>query len=476
MLDLAPDGLSRCIILLQAGDAANPPAPAASPWAIPVSLQIALLALSFLGVIFFTSAESALIAVNKIRIRFLVEQGSAAARIVDRVLAQHEKFFATILLSQNAFTIFATALGTALAAELLGGAAYAALLTSAIMTVVISIFGEITPKTLAATYSERWSLIAARPVAWAMLLCTPFIYFFTAVPRLIYRLLGTPSAADGPAPGLTEGELRMMIDLSQQQGAVESDEAQRLHRVFHFHDRRLSEIMTPRTEIVWIAKGTTLRQFLALYAENSHTRFPVYEGNQETVLGVLSNKDLLIAQGRDHIGMDDPVTDNMRPVDFIPETVTISDAFDAMQDQRLSMMLVTNEYGGIAGLVTLKQLTAVIVGTIVDDDPPSAQERSSLTRLPDGAYLLDGGMSIIEINDRLADDGIALPPGDYQTIAGLVLTALGELPQESASVQTDGLTLTVTQMAGARIHQIRLQPTAAPPPDSETPPDETRGA
>lgn len=473
MLDLAPDGLSRCIILLQAGDTA-PPAPAAgSPWAIPVSLQVALLAVSFLGVIFFTSAESALIAVNKIRIRFLVEQGSAAARAVDRVLAQHEKFFATILLSQNAFTIFATALGTALAAELLGGAAYAALLTTVIMTVVVSIFGEITPKTLAATYSERWSLIAARPVGWAMLLCTPFIYFFTAVPRLIYRILGTP-ASEGPAAGLTEGELRMMIDLSQQQGAVESDEAQRLHRVFHFHDRRLSEIMTPRTEIVWIAKGTTLRQFLTLYAENSHTRFPVYEGNQETVLGVLSNKEMLIAQGRDEIGMDDPVTDNMRPVDFIPETVTISDAFDAMQDQRLSMMLVTNEYGGIAGLVTLKQLTSVIVGTMVDDDPPSAQERSSLTRLPGGAYLLDGGMSIIEINDRLADDGIALPPGDYQTIAGLVLTALGELPQESAAVQTDGLTLTVTEMAGARIHRIRLERAANPASDA-APPEEGQG-
>lgn len=474
MMDIAPDGLSRWVILLQAGGSAAPAA--GSPWAIPLSLQVALLAVSFLGVIFFTSAESALIAVNKIRIRFLVEQGSAAAQAVDRVLAQHEKFFATILLSQNAFTIFATALGTALAAELLGGAAYAALLTTVIMTVVVSIFGEITPKTLAATYSERWSLIAARPVAWAMWLCTPFIYFFTAVPRLIYRALGTP-ASEGPAPGLTEGELRMMIDLSQQQGAVESGEAQRLHRVFHFHDRRLSEIMTPRTEIVWIAKGTTLRQFLTLYAENSHTRFPVYEGNQETVLGVLSNKEMLIAQGREQIGMDDPVTDNMRPVDFIPETVTISDAFDAMQEQRLSMMLVTNEYGGIAGLVTLKQLTAVIVGTMVDDDPPSAQERSSLTRLPDGAYLLDGGMSIIEINDRLSDDGIALPQGDYQTIAGLVLNALGELPQESTAVPTDGMTITVTEMAGARINRVRLERTAAAASsDPATPAPEAKGA
>ena len=457
MMDIAPDGLSWWVVLLQAGDLSG-------GFTIPLSLQVWLLIVSFLGVAFFTSAESALISVNKIRIRFLVEQGSAGARAVDGVLSQHEKFFATILLGQNAFTIFATAVGTALAAEALGGSAYAALLTTLIMTVVISIFGEITPKTVAATYSERWSLIAARPVGWAMLLCTPFIYIFTAAPHLIYKLLRTPSG--GWQTTFTEGELRMMIDLSRQQGAVESEEAERLDRVFHFRDRRLSEIMTPRTEIVWIEKGTTLQQFLKLYEANSHTRFPIFEGSQETVLGVLSNKEVLIAQGRGEIGPHDPVTDTMREVDFIPETVTVSDAFDAMQSQRLSMMLVTNEYGGIAGLVTLKQLTGVIVGTMVDDDPPSAIADSSIIAQPDGSYLLDGGMTIIEINDRLEDAGITLPEGEYQTIAGLVLHQReGEIPAEFDIVRRDDLVLTVMEMAGARINQVRLERAPAQPED-----------
>ena len=432
-----------------------------------------LLIVSFLGIVFFTSAESALIAVNKIRVRFLVEQGNAAARAVDNVLSQHEKFFATILLSQNAFTIFATAIGTALAAEALGDAGYAAILTTLIMTVVISIFGEITPKTVAATYSERWSLIAARPVGWTMLLCTPFIYFFTAAPRLIYKILRTPS--NGWQTTFTEGELRMMIDMSREQGAVESEEAERLNRVFHFRDRRLSEIMTPRTEIVWIEKGTTLEQFLWLYAENSHTRFPIFEGSQETVLGVLSNKEVLIAQSRGMIGPDDPVTDTMRDVDFIPETVTVSDAFDAMQAKRLSMMLVTNEYGGIAGLVTLKQLTGVIVGTMVDDDPPSAIADSGIMPQADGSYLLDGGMTIIEINDRLEEEGIALPEGEYQTIAGLVLHRReGEIPRTSDAVEADGLVLTVTDMVGARINQVA--PGARPKPKGRTGKNETSPA
>lgn len=448
MMDTAPDGLSYWVVLLQAGDAGG-------GLAIPLGLQLSLLIVSFLGVAFFTSAEAALIAVNKIRIQFLVEQGHAAARAVDGVLSQHEKFFATILLSQNAFTIFATAIGTALAAEMLNDSGYAALLTTLIMTVVISIFGEITPKTVAATYSERWSLIAARPVGWVMLLCTPFIYVFTVAPRLIYKALGT--SPDGWQTTFGEGELRLMIDLSREQGAVESEEAQRLHRVFNFRDRRLSEIMTPRTEIVWIERGTTLRDFLALYAENSHTRFPVFEGSQEAVVGMLSNKEVLIAQGKGLIGLDDPVTGTMREVDFIPETVTMSDAFDAMQDKRRSMMLVTNEYGGIAGLVTLKQLIGVIVGPMVDDDPPSAMADSSITPLDDGGYLVDGGMTIIEINDRLGDDGIALPEGEYRTIAGLVLHQLGEIPQESDAVRVGDLAITVTEMAGARINRVRLE-------------------
>lgn len=448
MMDTAPDGLSYWVVLLQAGDAGG-------GLAIPLGLQLSLLIVSFLGVAFFTSAEAALIAVNKIRIQFLVEQGHAAARAVDGVLSQHEKFFATILLSQNAFTIFATAMGTALAAEMLNDSGYAALLTTLIMTVVISIFGEITPKTVAATYSERWSLIAARPVGWVMLLCTPFIYVFTVAPRLIYKALGT--SPDGWQTTFGEGELRLMIDLSREQGAVESEEAQRLHRVFNFRDRRLSEIMTPRTEIVWIERGTTLRDFLALYAENSHTRFPVFEGSQEAVVGMLSNKEVLIAQGKGEIGLDDPVTGTMREVDFIPETVTMSDAFDAMQDKRRSMMLVTNEYGGIAGLVTLKQLIGVIVGPMVDDDPPSAMADSSITPLDDGGYMVDGGMTIIEINDRLGDDGIALPEGEYRTIAGLVLHQRGEIPQESDAVRAGDLAITVTEMAGARINRVRLE-------------------
>ena len=454
MMDIAPDGLSIGAVLLQVRE---PSGGLSMPW----SLQLTLLAISFLGVMFFTSAEAALVAVNKFRIQYLAGQGNAAARTVNNVLSQHEKFFATILLSQNAFTIFATALGTALAADLLDDAGSAALLTAVIMTVTISIFGEITPKTLAATYSERWSLAAAHPVRWTMLLCTPFIYFFTVVPRLIYKALGTSS--DGWQTTYTEGELRMMIDLSSQQGAVESDEADRLHRVFNFRDRRLSEIMTPRTEIVWIAKDTTLEEFLALYAEHSHTRFPVFEGSQETVMGVLSNKEVLIAQGRGEIGLQDPVTETMRTVDFIPETVTVSDAFDTMQEQRLSMMLVTNEYGGIAGLVTMKQLIGVIVGTFVDDDPPAVTADSSIAQQPDGAYLLDGGMTIIEINDRLNPSGIEVPEGDYQTIAGLVLHELGEIPVENDSVETGNLEVTVTDMAGARINQVRLRMVDAPP-------------
>lgn len=193
----------------------------------------------------------------------------------------------------------------------------------------------------------------------------------------------------------------------------------------------------------------------------------MFEDTQETVLGVLSNKEVLIAQSRGQIGRGDAVTETMRDVDFIPETVSVSDAFDAMQEKRLSMMLVTNEYGGIAGLVTLKQLTGVIVGTLIDDDPPAEAEHSSIVELDDGGYLLDGGITIIEINDRLESSGIAVPEGDYNTIAGLILHEReGEIPSVFDTVLAGDLVVTVTDMAGARINKVRLEKVSTPSRES----------
>ena len=218
-------------------------APAVSLGISGLYLQIIVIVVCIGLVAFFSSAEASLISVNKLRIRYLAEQGNRSARVVTRVLEHHEKFFATILLTENAFIIFASSLGTALAINLAGGNPALVLIAPLVMTVVIVTFGEITPKTLAAGAAERWSLIVARPISVIMYLETSVIYLFTLLPRWLAKMMGKEQGIW--ASSVTEGELRMLIDISKTEGAVAEGEAALLEKVFSFGDRQMREIMTP---------------------------------------------------------------------------------------------------------------------------------------------------------------------------------------------------------------------------------------
>ena len=411
-------------------------------------IQAILVVGSIVLVAFFSSAEASLISVNKLRIRYLAEQGNRSAQTVAKVLDQHEKFFATILLTENAFIIFASSVGTAVAINLLGEGALV-LLAPLVMTVVIVAFGEITPKTLAAGSSERWSLVVARPIAVIMYLETWLIYFFTVIPRLIVKVMGVKQSLWSQS--VTEGELRLLIDIGRAEGAVEESEAALLEKVFHFGDRQVREIMTPRPEIVWIERGTTLEAFLPLYSEHSHTRFPVYQDSMENVVGVISVKDVMLAQGKGKLSQGGSVTDFLRPPFFVPETKTVSSTFSEMQQSGHGLVLTVDEFGGIAGLATLKQLLEVIVGQVGEE---GAAPEDPYTAIDRDTFRLDAGVGIVEINEELK---LGLPEGDYQTVAGFMLDLLGRIPEEGAVVEYQNLRLTVKVMSGVKIEEVELR-------------------
>jgi putative hemolysin len=414
-----------------------------------IYIQASILLVSVIMVAFFSSAEASLIASNKLRIRYLAEQGNRSARVTSRVLAQPEKLLSSILLTENALMIFASSFATAVAITLLGGSWYSVLMATLVMTGLIVALGQITPKTLAANFADRWSLIISRPIAALMVLATAIIFLFTLLPRVILRVMGSPQ--NSWAPSVTEGELRMLINLSRTEGAMEASEAALLEKVFSFGDRQVREIMTPRPEIVWIEQGTTLQQFLSLYAEHSHTRFPVYEGTTENVIGVLSNKDVIVALGRGRLSGDDSVTGLLRPAYFVPETKTISSTFAEMQQNGHGLAISVNEYGGIAGLATLKQLLEVIVGQVGDE---GSGPDHSYTPVDENTYHLDAGIGIAEANEKL---GVALPEGEYQTVAGFILDQLGYIPERGEVVEYGDLKLTVKSLSGVRIDEVELQ-------------------
>ena len=411
-------------------------------------VQLVILAVSLVAVAFFSSAEASLISVNKFRMRHMAEQGSRAALAVLRVVDRHEKFFATILLTENAFIILSTSVGTAFTISLLKESPFSIPVATVAMIALVVIFGEITPKCLAARASVRWSLVMGRPIELIMALETPIIYVFTLFPRLMLRLLGGEGRL--VTPSVTEGELRMLIDIASAEGTVEPKEAEMLESVFRFGDREVRDMMTPRTEIVFLERGTTMGEFLSIYAEHAHTRFPVYKGSTDNIVGILSAKDILRALSARDVGPLDAVTDVIRDAHFVPETKRIAELFDELRRSGNQMAIAIDEYGGIAGLVTLKTLLEEVVGRVGEEGASPEEEYETLG---ENTFQVDGGMSIDEVKEELDID---LGDGDFETAAGFVLEALGHIPTEGEVFESRRLIVEIMEMDGLKIEMIKL--------------------
>jgi putative hemolysin len=242
-----------------------------------------------------------------------------------------------------------------------------------------------------------------------------------------------------------------MISVGSESGTVEAVEAEMLEKVFHFGDRQVQEIMTPRTEIVWVERDTTLAEFLAIYSQQTHTRFPVYEDDKENVTGILSVKDLLQTMAQDSLRPDSKVANVLRPAYFVPETKLIGELFSELRLAGQQMAIVIDQHGGVAGLVTLKSLLEVIVGPVGEEGEPAQDEFSAIG---ENVYDVDAGMGIQEANGDLS---LGLPEGDYQTLAGFILEQLGHIPQEGEHVYYRDLRLEITKMTRLKIDRVQIQ-------------------
>ncbi len=396
---------------------------------------------------FFSGSETAFIALPRARLMHLVNSGRPGASRVGHLLQHPEKFLATVLLGNNLVNIAAAALGTALVVSFLGNNYQAVLASTFGVTLILLVFGEALPKTVAWHRSESVALAVSRPLMLVGLGLAPGVRMVEVITSAANRALGIT----GGFPQMGEEEIRTLIAAGAQSGTVEAQEAELLEKVFRFGDRQVREIMTPRPEIIWVERGTTLEGFLPIYQEHRHTRFPVYEGTMENVVGVLAIKDVLLAMGADQLQPQSPVTDRLRPAYFVPETKTVSSAFDEMQQSGHALVLTVDEFGGIAGLATLKQLLEVIVGQVPEE---GAAAEGAYVSLDEHTYRVDAGVGILDINDELE---IGLPEGDYQTVAGFILDRLGRIPEEGDIVEYPGLRLTVKEMDGVRIDKVELR-------------------
>ncbi|MEX0786513.1 MAG: hemolysin family protein, partial [Dehalococcoidia bacterium] len=419
-----------------------------------LSWSLVLLVGSVFGYAMVNTIEIAVVGASRIRIRHLSEQGNKSAQALARLRSREDRFFASIVLLQNLFVVVASTMAGLLAVELAGG--WGLIFATIIVTAGIALFGEVTPKVLAAQAAEPVALAVARPVEWLTILMRPLSAFFALVPNVISRVL---LRGAGVTPTVTEAELRMLIDIGAEEGAVGEEEAELMERVFRFYDRKANELMVPRTEVVWLEAGTTTEDFYRIFNETPHSRFPVYRESFDSVVGLVNIKDVLRAAAQGRADAQTPIDGLMRPAYFVPETKRAGELFVEMQERRQQMAIIVDEYGGTAGLVTLEQLLEEMVGPVVDE---LGQTEREFQTIDERTVQVDGGMGVHEAREEL---DLPIPEGEYETVAGYVLSVLGHLPTEGENVVADGLHITVVEVAGRKVEQLLITrlPTGAEP-------------
>ena len=395
---------------------------------------------------FFSSSEIAFISLQKIRLEHLVNIEVKGAGRVARLIKRPEKLLSTVLLGNTFVNIAAAALATALAIRYLPEK-QGVLIATIALTVILLIFSEVTPKTIATQHAERLSLKYARPIEVLSWLFTPFVIVLSWIASRFTKLAGV---APLPRSLVNEEEIRTMITVGHNAGTVEEAEAEMLHNVFDFGNRPVREVMVPRPEVICIEQGSKIADFLTLYAESPISRFPVFQENMDNVVGILSVKDVLMALAKTTINNQSAVDSLIRPAYFTPETKPISELFTEMRDKNYRMTVVVDEYGGTAGIVSLSRLVEEIVGPVGDELAAAEKEYEAINEY---TFQIDGGMRIEEANEEM---GLALPEGDYETVAGFALHLLGYIPQQGQQLRYQGLKLVITKMRGVKIEEILL--------------------
>jgi len=414
--------------------------------------DLLVLLLCFVIAAMASGTETALTSVGRLRVRFLAEQGSKSAAILQRLRADPNRFLSTVLFV-NTLALIVASTATALLSESLftrwgvpeQWRLWLTLLDSVILSVILLIAAEVTPKTLAITHAERVALLAAGPVDSLASVLGPILWAVTLISR---ALTGGRAAR---APYLTEEELISMLHVSEEQGVIEEQEHQMIHGIIEIGDKTVREIMIPRTDIVAVEKHAPLKDIVRLFKEHRHTRMPVYDVDIDHVAGLIHTKDLLLfytLSSAQKFDMDKM----LRPIEFTPEQKKVDELLHDMRTKKVHMIIVVDEYGGTAGLVTLEDLLEEIVGEIRDEY--DSAEEDELVILNDHEARVDAGFPLEELNSRL---GLAIEEsGDYDSVGGYVHSVLGKIAAPGDTFRGGRAKWTVEKVKGRRILTIRL--------------------
>ncbi len=404
---------------------------------IVISLVLAALA---------ASAETSLTSISRVRLRQLVEQNVPQAIVIERLHRDPNAYLSTILIVNTVAIIVASSTATLLALHLYQ-ARVAEWAVSLVLSLIVLVACEITPKTLALQRAERVALRMARLVSWATYVMRPVVFVLTAVTRLILRMMGGKAQVRGPF--VTEEELKMLVSVGEEEGVIEEEEREMIHGIFEMGDMRVRELMVPRTDLVAIEVNEPVEKAVDLVTKHGHTRIPVYEGNLDHIVGVLYAKDLLRAVVR---GEQKTLREIARKPYFTPESNKVQDVLRDLRKNRVHMAIVVDEYGGTAGAVTIEDILEEIVGPIQDEY--DIGEEDEIQFISPNEVVLDGRVSVDDVNELLKLD---IAADDYDTIGGYVLNQLGAAPKVGATLRLGSAELRVEAVQGTRIKKVRIR-------------------
>ncbi|MGN0293068.1 MAG: HlyC/CorC family transporter [Lachnospiraceae bacterium] len=407
------------------------------------AIQLLILILLLILSAFFSSAETALTTVNRIRIRSLAEDGNKRAATVLKILDHQDKMLSAILIGNNIVNLSSSSLATLLATDIFGSAG--AGIATGILTLCILVFGEISPKSLASANSEKLSMLYAGIIYNLMTILTPLIFIVNLLARGFMWILHADM--DHKDDAYTEDELRVIMDVSHEEGVIESEERRMINNVFDFDDSCAKDIMVPRIDMQFIDVEATYEDVLDAIRTQMYTRMPVYEDTTDNVIGILNIKDLILIGRTEEF----QVRNYMREAYYTYEFKKTSELFMDMKNNSISMAIVLDEYGATAGLVTLEDLIEEIVGEIRDEY--DADELNDIKKLSDREYSIDASIRLDDLNDALDLD---FQSEDYDSLGGLVIGLLDRLPEAGETVQDGAYTFTVESIDKNRIERIRL--------------------
>ena len=409
-----------------------------------ILIQIIVLIILLIGSSFFSASETALMSLSKIRIRHMQDEGIKGAKLVASLIDDPNKLLTSILIGNNVVNIAATSISTSLFIALIGPQGVA--VATFIMTILVLLFGEITPKTIAANSSEKVSILVSKPIKVIIFLLTPIVWVFNLITSVIFKILGVDNKNNQPY--ITEEELKTMLNVSHEEGVLEIEERQIINNVFQFGDMQAKEAMVQRLDMVVINIEDSYDEIIDMFKNEKLSRMPVYNESIDDIIGILNIKDVIFLTDEEIKNFD--INKYIREPFFTYEFKKITQLLEEMKIEKTQMAIVVDEYGGTSGLITIEDLVEVIVGDIEDEYD---EEDEEIIVIKEDEYVVEGSTKITDVNELI---GVNLESEEFDSIGGFIIGHLKRLPEENEIIKVDNIEFRIESLDKNRIKKIRI--------------------